>query len=277
MHPSIDFSAVQILWTLTFASLLVLLVVLLGRDRARIYPWFSISIVLTALRLLAQRLLANRMPQITMAAIFITLAVVAALVSLLVVVELARRAFSSASRRAWIIATLVLIAIGIAVLAAWGPWPAWKTLASDSVLSTLRLMQLVAQKADLLASVLIVELGILIVLIGRRFNAGLRSHTQQVVIGLSTASIAQLAVRGVWEAIALNAAPQTQAEYERVLGLQEKLYNANSAVFLAVLVWWIVCLWINEPGTGSALEVPATASDEASPATLGDLPADEKK
>jgi hypothetical protein len=277
MHPSIDFSAVQILWTLTFASLLVLLVVLLGRDRARIYPWFSISIVLTALRLLAQRLLANRMPQITMAKIFITLAVVAALVSLLVVVELARRAFSSASRRAWIIATLVLIAIGIAVLAAWGPWPAWKTLAADSVLSTLRLMQLVAQKADLLASVLIVELGILVVLIGRRFNAGFRTHTQQVVIGLSTASIAQLAVRGIWEAIALHAAPQTQAEYERVLGLQEKLYNANSAVFLAVLVWWIVCLWINEPGTGSALEVPATASDEVSPVTLGDLPADEKK
>jgi hypothetical protein len=277
MHPNIDFSAVQILWTLTFASLLVLLVVLLGRDRARIYPWFTLSLILTALRLLASRMLYGRMAPITMSAIFLTLAVVAALVSLLVVVELARRAFSSASRRAWIIATLVMLALSIAVLATWGPWPAWKTLAVDSALSTLRLMQLVAQKADLLASVLIVELGILVVLAGRRFNAGFRSHTQQIVIGLSTASIAQLAVRGIWEAIALHAAPQSQAEYERLLGLQEKLYNANSVVLLAVLVWWIVCLWINEPGKGPELEVPATASDEASPATLGDLPADEKK
>jgi hypothetical protein len=277
MHPNIDFSAVQILWTLTFASLLVLLVVLLGRDRARIYPWFTLSLILTALRLLASRMLYGRMAPITMSAIFLTLAVVAALVSLLVVVELARRAFSSASRRAWIIATLVMLALSIAVLATWGPWPAWKTLAGESALSTLRLMQLVAQKADLLASVLIVELGILVVLAGRRFNAGFRSHTQQIVIGLSTASIAQLAVRGIWEAIALHAAPQTQAEYERVLGLQEKLYNANSVVFLAVLVWWIVCLWINEPGKEPELEVPATAIDEASPATLGDLPAEEKK
>jgi hypothetical protein len=221
-------------------------------------------------------MLAGRLPQITMAAIFITLAVVSALVSLLVVVELARRAFSSASRRAWIIASLVLLAAGIAVIATWGPWPPWKSLAADSALSTLRLMQLVAQKADLLAGVLIVELGILVVLAGRHFKAGFRSHTQQIVIGLSTASIAQLAVRGIWQLIAMHAAPHSQAEYDRVLGLQEKLYNANSVVFLAVLVWWIVCLWINEPGTGSsnALPVGATETPERMPDAV--LPDEEK-
>jgi hypothetical protein len=277
MHPNLDFSAVQILWTLTFAALLVLLVVLLGRDRARIYPWFTVSITLTALRLLSQRLLAGRMPQITMAAIFITLAVVSALVSLLVVVELARRAFSRASRRAWIIATLLLLAVGIAVIATWGPWPAWKSLAADSALSTLRLMQLVAQKSDLLAGVLIVELGILVVLAGRHFKAGFRSHTQQIVIGLSTASIAQLAVRGIWQLIALHAAPQSQAEYDRVLSLQEKLYNANSVIFLAVLVWWIVCLWINEPGTESASALPVAVVTEASETLPDAVPPGEEK
>lgn len=277
MHPNLDFSAVQILWTLTFAALLVLLVVLLGRDRARIYPWFTVSITLTALRLLSQRLLAGRMPQITMAAIFITLAVVSALVSLLVVVELARRAFSLASRRAWIIATLLLLAVGIAVIATWGPWPAWKSLAADSALSTLRLMQLVAQKSDLLAGVLIVELGILVVLAGRHFKAGFRSHTQQIVIGLSTASIAQLAVRGIWQLIALHAAPQSQAEYDRVLSLQEKLYNANSVIFLAVLVWWIVCLWINEPGTESASALPVAVVTEASETLPDAVPPGEEK
>jgi hypothetical protein len=256
MHFNFDFSAVQILWTLTFAALMVLLVVLLGRDRARRFPWFTVSMVLTALRLLASRMLYGRMAPLTMSAIFLSFAVVAALVSLLVIVELARRAFSGASRVAWVAGTLALLAAGGAVIAVWGPWPAWKTLTAESTLSTLRLMQLVAQKMDLLNDVLTVGLGLLVVLFGRRFKAGFRSHTQQIVIGLSTASIGMMAVRGIWQEIALHAAPHSQVEYEHVLGLQEKLYNANSVVFLAVLVWWIVCLWLNEPGA----ETPAAAA-----------------
>src|SRR4051812_30581366 len=99
MHLNFDFSAVQILWTLTFAAILVLLVVLLGRDRARIYPWFTTSIALIGLRLLASRLLYQRLAPIPMNAIFLNLALIAGVVSLLVIVELARRAFVGASRR----------------------------------------------------------------------------------------------------------------------------------------------------------------------------------
>lgn len=109
MHFNSGFNVVQILWALTFAALLVLLVVLLGRDRAKRFPWFTASMVLVALRLLASRLLFGRMAPMTMSAIFLTLAVVAATVSLIVVVELARRAFLGASRRAWFISTLVLL------------------------------------------------------------------------------------------------------------------------------------------------------------------------
>jgi len=36
------------------------------------------------------------------------------------------------------------------------------------------------------------------------------------------------------------------------MDLQEKFYNANSAIYLAVLLWWIVCLWIDEPGSKAA-------------------------
>lgn len=263
MHFNFDFTAVQVLWTLTFAALLVLLVVLLGRDRARRFPWFTLSIVLTALRLLASRLLYGRMAPITMSGIFLTLAVVASLVSFLVLVELARKAFRGAPRSAWIGVTVVVLAIGGAVLATWGPWPPWKTLTAESQLAVLRLMQLVAQKTDLFNQVLMVELGLLIVLFGRRFKAGFRSHIQQIAIGLSTTAIAQMAVRGIWQLIATHAAPHTEAEYERVMGLQEKLYNANSAVLVAVLVWWTVCLWINEPGS----ELPAAVAPESAPAT----------
>ena len=264
---------VQILWTLTFAALLVLLVVLLGRDRARRFPWFTASMVLTAVRLLASRMLYDRIPQITMSKIFLTLAVVEALVTLLVAVEIARRAFAGASRRAWMIGTLALLAVGALVLVEWGPWPAWKTLTAESTLAVLRLTQLVAQKTSLLSNVLTIGLGLLVVLFGSRFKAGWRSHTQQIVIGLSTAAIAQLAVRGIWQLIALHAAPQTQAEFERVMGIQEKLYSANSAIFLAVLVWWIACLWINEPGTG----IPAAAGLVASPEVGDETLADDEK
>jgi hypothetical protein len=57
MHFTADFFAHQFLWTLTFAAQLVLLATLLGRDRARRYPWFTASIALMALQLMAGVLL----------------------------------------------------------------------------------------------------------------------------------------------------------------------------------------------------------------------------
>ena len=251
------FTMVQILWTFTFAALLVLLVVLIGRDRIRFFPWFTASIVLSALRLLTSRMLYGRMAPITLSSIFLILAVIEGFITLLVLVEIARRAFSGASRRAWLIGTLSVLAVGAIVLATWGAWPALKSLSASSLLSVLGLLQLVAQKLSLLSDVIAVELGLLVVLLGRRFHAGWRSHTQQNVNGLSTAAIAQMASRGIWQLITLHAAPQSQAEYERIMGLQDKLYNATSGAYLAVLVWWIACLWINEPGTEQAEELPA--------------------
>ncbi len=257
MHLNFDFSAVQILWTLTFAAILVLLVVLLGRDRARIYPWFTASMALVGLRLLASRLLYGRMASIPLNEIFLTLALIAGVVNLFVLVELARRAFKGASRRSWAIWTLVLLAAGGVVVAFWGAWPAWKTITLDSLLAWLRLEQFFTQKLDLLVDALTVGLGLLIVITGRRFGAGFRSHTQQIIIGLSTAAIAQSAVRATWQYIATHAAPTTQAEYERLLSLQGKLFNASSVVFVLVLVWWIICLWINEPGKETETPVAA--------------------
>lgn len=247
------FTAVQILWTLTFAAILVLLVVLLGRDRARRFPWFTASIVLTALRLLTSRMLYGKMAPLTLNAIFLTLAVVEGLIALLVVVEIAHRAFKGANGRTWLINSLGVLAVGAGVLAVWGPWPPLKALSVDSELAVLRLMQLAAQKISLLSDVTTVELGLLVVLFGRRFGAGWRSHAHQIVIGLSTVSIMQMATRGIWQLIVLHAAPQTQAEYERVMGLQEKLYNATSVTFLVVLIWWIACLWRDEPGGAPVL------------------------
>ena len=255
MHFHFPFTALQVMWTLTFAAHLVLLVVLMGRDRIARFPWFTASIALVALRLLSSRLLFGRLPQITMSTIFIVMADVSAVVGLLVVLEVARRAFGSVRRATWVTWALVLMALGAAVLKFWGPWPAWQTLTAKSSTSALQLMQLLAQKATLLVDVLTIAVGLLIVLFGRRYKAGWRSHTQQIAIGLSTASIAQLSMQAVWERIARTAVAHTMADYERVVGIREKLFNTNSAVYVAVLVWWIVCLWIDEPGTAAAAPV----------------------
>ena len=98
MHFNFDWNALQIIWTLTFAALLVLLVVLLGRDRARRYPWFTVSIVLVTLDMLGKRLLHGRLSQLTFAGIFIAIADLVVLVGLLVVVEMARSAFAGMRR-----------------------------------------------------------------------------------------------------------------------------------------------------------------------------------
>jgi hypothetical protein len=273
MHFDFHFTAVQILWTLTFAALLVLLVVLLGRDRARRFPWFTAAMVTMAVRMLASRLLFGRLPQVIGSEIFLALADLAAILAVLVAVEMARRAFAGARRTTWIVWTLVVLAVAGVVLAEWGPWPSYKTLLAGSELSVLRLMQLIAQKTDLLADVLIIQLSLLIVLFGRRFHAGWRSHTQQIVIGLSTASIAQLAVRSIWQEVATHVSIRSQAEYNHVMDLQDKFYNANSAVFLAVQVWWIVCLWIDEPGGARAEDSDQEAADSEELAASEEDPA----
>jgi hypothetical protein len=253
MHFNFDFSTGQILWTLTFAALLVLLVVLLGRDRVRRFPWFTASMALMALRMLAGRLLYHRLPMVLSEEIFLALADVGAIIALLVAVEMARRAFARADRKVWIAATVALLAVGGVVLALWGPWPSFKTLFVASEESTLRLMQLFAQKADLLADVLIIQLSLLVALFGRYYDAGWRSHVQQIVIGLSTGAIAQLAIRGTLQHIATHATIHSQDDYQRIMSLMNKLDNANSVIFLVVLVWWIICLWIDEPGTKTAM------------------------
>ncbi|MGO9338352.1 MAG: hypothetical protein ACLPY1_12675 [Terracidiphilus sp.] len=252
MHPSSFFSAAQILWTLTFASQLVLLVVLLGRDRAKRFPWFTTAISLTALRILALKLLSGRMPTLTLDAIFIVMADLSAIVAVLVVVEMGRRAFAPVRRMTWLAGALGILLPALVVLVAWGPWPPLQSLAAGSYLANLRLMQLGAQKLDMLVDLLTVELGLLVVLLGRRYGAGWRSHTQRIVIGLSTASCTQLAVQAIWQFIARSATPHSQAEYDRIMGLRDKMFNANGAIYIAIVIWWIACLWMDEPGANAA-------------------------
>lgn len=258
MQFHFPFNTQDILWTLAFASQLVLLVVLMGRERIARFPWFTAAAVMLALRLLTAKLLNGRLPQLTMATVFIVMAEVGALIGLMVVLEVARRAFGSVRRTTWVTGALVLLALGAVVLRFWGPWPAWKTLTAHSTTATLQLIQLLAQKTSLFVDVENIAVGLLIVLFGRRFGAGWRTHTQQIAIGLSASSLAQLTIGVVWERIAHTAVVQTMADQQRILGMRDKLFNANSAMYVVVVVWWIVWLWRDEPG-----QTPAGAEQQS--------------
>lgn len=266
MHFDFHFTALSILWTLTFASLLVLLIVLMGRDRVRRFPWFTASIVLVALRLLTNELLHNRLPPITMGAIAISLADASVLVGLIVMIEMARHAFRNASRAAWIAWGLILFAIGGIVVWKWGPWPQWKAITFDTTIARLQFMQLFAVKTGLLMHVLAILLGILVVAFGARYGAGWRSHVQRIMIGLSTASLSQLSVQGAFEAILHHTVVDSRSKYDHLMSLQEKLLNGNSAVYVIVLIWWIVCLWTDEPGAQTATAAPDHAEAVPAPA-----------
>ena len=271
MHFNFDFSAVQILWTLTFAALLVLLVVLQGRERVWRFPWFTASIVLVALRLLSNRILHGKLPQLTMATTFIVMADMSALIGLMVIGEMARTAFATVQRRAWIVWGTILLAASGCVVAFWGVWPAWKSIAFDTQIARLSLLQLLAQKTGLLVDMLNIGLGLLVVAFGRRYGAGWRSHVQRIMIGLSTASLSQVGVQVIWQTIVRSVGqPHSQAEYQHVVGLQDKLFNANSVVYVAVVIWWIFSLWADEPVAAPPAEAALPEPGGSAPAALTD-------
>lgn len=66
-----------------------------------------------------------------------------------------------------------------------------------------------------------------------------------------------IVARVMWEAM-VHDMPRTREGYNHLMDLQTHLTNANGAVVLAVMIWWIVCLWIDEPGATAV-----TMNDEA--------------
>lgn len=250
MQLSFDFFVRQIalieriIWTLTFAAQLVLLVVLVGRDRARRYPWFTAGIALLTLRMMAEVLLSGRMAKLPLQVTLFTLRDLEVIVGLLVLVEMARRAFAGVQRSVWVVNTAGMLLVAGWLLYAFEPWPVWKNLPLDSLLSKLLLMQLAAHNGDVLVALLTVGLGVLVMFFGRHYKAGWRSHTQQIVIGLFAVAVSLLAL----EVVILRTLHYTQAQSESVMRLRLSFAFAYQLISLAAQVWWIAWLWRDEPG-----------------------------
>jgi len=103
---------------------------------------------------------------------------------------------------------------------------------------------------------------------GRRFGFGWRSHPQQIALGLSTNALGFLAVQAISESIKRTVHLTTRAQYEHVVHLLTNLDNARNAIWLLVLIWWLVWLWRDEPGGATASLEAVDAPIFAAPPSL---------
>jgi hypothetical protein len=275
MHWNIE----QILWALVLAAHLVLLIVLLGRDRISRFPWFSAAIALSTVHLIADHLLHGKLTTVAFYWQSYVGVLLDSILGVLVLIELLRKVFANCkagillNAKGWLGWTLVTVGVAIGGVWLWGPWPAWKALTADPKQTPLLLTVLSALKSQLFLALLTVEAGLLMRIFGRRFRSPFKSHAQQIMLGLSTYALGFLAVQSTTDIIKHTVHLTSRAEYERILKLFANIDNARFALWFLVLVWWIVWLWREEPA------VFRLTTDEApleiEPAALeADLPAE---
>ena len=268
MHWNVE----QILWALVLAGHLILLIVLLGRDRSSRYPWFTALTAVSVVHLIADHVLHGKLTMIAFYWQSYTAILLEAILGILVLAEVARRIFASgktgliATARGWLGWTLVTLSVAIAAVWLWGPWPAWKALDQDPKQLPLLLLVLSAMKGQLLVALLTVQVGLLLGIFGKRFGFGWKSHPQQIALGLSTYSLAFLAVQATTDIIKHTVHLTSREQYEHIVRIFSNLDNGRFALWFLVLVWWIVWLWRDEPGDTELVGVPVPVL--AGPPTL---------
>jgi len=281
MHFSIE----QILWALLLAAHLTLLIVLMGRDRASRFRWFTAYIALSAIILIASHMLHGKLTTVAFYWQNYSLLALQSIIGLFMLGELAKRTFSTgkgplvAKPNFYLGWGAILIALTTAAVWAWGPWPTLQALQSEPTQLRLLIVILIGMKGQLAVMILTVLVSLVLRIYGPRFGAGWRSHPQQIALGLSTSALAFLAVQGVNDILSHTLHPKTREEYQHAVQLVTRLENARTVVWILALVWIIVWLWRNEPGSpadtaGAAVPVgvsPVTLEGKAA----NPLPADE--
>ena len=279
MHWTLE----QFLWALTLAGHLVLLIVMLGRDRIQRFPWFTAAVTISTVRLLADHLLHGKL---TTAAFYwqtYSLLLVSAIIGILVLAELAWQVFGSGrggirlKAYGWIGWTLATFIVAVATVVAIGPWPSWESMSSDKSLLALRLVWVGALKLDFLVGLLAVEIMLLLLAFGKRFGFSWRSQPTLIAIGLSTIAISQYSVQGVTQSIVRNAHPNSREEYARILRLLTNLDHGRVAIWCVALIWWIVWLWRDERGKPTAAEAVATPELVSAVPDSSGIPAEDPK
>ena len=177
----------QILWAFVLAAHLVLLIVLLGRDRISRFPWFTAAITLSVVSLLADHLLNGKLTSMVFYWQSFSALLLAGIFGIFVLIELARRVFAGGQKglilkaNGWLGWGFVTVAIAAGAVWAWGPWPTAAQLNSQPSIRGILIMQLVAAKCQLFVALLTVEVALLLSVFGRRFGSGWKSHPLSLI------------------------------------------------------------------------------------------------
>lgn len=267
MHFSIE----QVLWAILLAAHLTLLVVLIGRDRAARFRWFTAYITLGALALMANHLLHGKLTTVAFYWQNYSLLTLQSIVALFMLNELARQTLLTGKTavvlkpKAYVGWGAILVALTAAAVWAWGPWPSMEALQSNPTQLRLLMIVLIGMKGQLGTMILTVLLALVLRFVGTRFGAGWRSHPQQILLGLSTSALAFLAVQAVNDVLSHTLHPKSRQEYDHAVRLITHMENARTVVWTLALLWILYWVWREEPGA------PAQAALTEAPAGEGTI------
>lgn len=248
MNINLPYSQIQIIWTLLFASQLVLLVVLIGRDRTQRFWWFTASIAVAAVRELINVLLTGRISQIMFNAIYNIFAILAILLTLMALIEITRNIFTALSLRAWALLGSSISIISALVLYFLIPWSAQTGLDIHTQPGMLNILHLVAICGQLIAAISAVTIGVAALFFAPHIKGFWNSHALKVLAGFTTYSlvfISQLVI-GQWISTLAHNSGIPVGEYARTNAILERLINVPYVTMIIVQCWWIRVLWLDE-------------------------------
>jgi hypothetical protein len=239
-----------VLFTLLLAGQMILLVVLYGRDRMRLYPWFSASIMLTAFKTLVDKILFERISQIPFEFIKNLLGVFTVLVGLGVLVEIARKLFPGVTLMHRVIASGFITLITATVVYFWGPWTANGDIGFKSQIGVVNLLLVASTHGEqILLPCATILLGIFVLFVLRHQRGFWQSHTIKIFAGLTTCSLMFLVMRATAQTIAItaNTHGMTMKEFAQIQGMMDQFRTLPLVTLIIVQFWWIYALW-NEEG-----------------------------
>jgi len=240
------------------AGHLILLVVLMGRDRVRLFPWFTALTVASTLELLAEHLLNDKLTTLATYWVNFSAMIVVWVLGVLVLVELSRRIFSSGKAglilkpRGW--GGWSLVTVGLALLAVWfwGPWPTWQALQmeykTEPVQFKIMILVLTATRGQMVLAILTVEVVLLFAIFAKRFGFDWRTHPRQIALGLVVNALGILSISGIAEYLKHYRDLSNPEVLRQSQALVENAEKGRHILGVLVLAWWIVCLWKDKPG-----------------------------
>jgi len=250
MNITLPFNQLQIIWTLLFASQLVLLVVLIGRERTQRFWWFTASIAVSAVRELINLLLTGRISQVAFSAIYHFMAILAVLLTVFALVEITRNLFTASSLRTWTLLVASISFVSALCLYLLIPWSAQGNLDFHTQLGMLSVLHLVAICGQITAAIAAVVIGVAALFFAPRTKGFWSSHALKILAGFTTYSLVLISelVIGQWISTLAHATNLAFGDYERTNAILERLLNLPYIAMIIVQIWWIYSLWQDEGG-----------------------------